>query len=154
MVASAQRHGELVADLAAERAVLREAKMMGIRGLTAADQAGCVATNLTWSLSRMRRGSGNASTLLSMASALTPILGRLAASNSAEDRTAIRLGLRRGKSSAAGTPDPSSVAKLRPERLLDALGVGCGQAVLGGQDPWAQLAAASAESKCVHSASS
>ena len=30
MMASAQRHGELIADLAAEGAVLREAKMMSI----------------------------------------------------------------------------------------------------------------------------
>ena len=30
MMAPAQRHGELIADLAAERAVLREAQMMGI----------------------------------------------------------------------------------------------------------------------------
>jgi hypothetical protein len=32
MMASAQRHGELIADLAAEGAVLREAQMMGICG--------------------------------------------------------------------------------------------------------------------------
>ena len=30
MMAPAQRHGELIADLASERAVLREAKVMGI----------------------------------------------------------------------------------------------------------------------------
>ena len=30
MMAPAQRHGELIADLAAERAMLREAQMMGV----------------------------------------------------------------------------------------------------------------------------
>ena len=39
MMAAAQRHGELIAHLAAECAVLREAQMMGIEGLTAANQA-------------------------------------------------------------------------------------------------------------------
>ncbi len=37
-MAPAQRYGELIADLAAERAVLREAQMMGIRGPAAANQ--------------------------------------------------------------------------------------------------------------------
>ena len=39
VVSSAQRYGELVADLAAECLKLRKPKMMGVRGLTAADQA-------------------------------------------------------------------------------------------------------------------
>ena len=38
MMAAAQRHGEFVADLAAERPVLRKAKVMGIRGAPAAAQ--------------------------------------------------------------------------------------------------------------------
>ena len=38
MMASAQRHGELIADLAAEGAVLREAQMMGICGPAPANQ--------------------------------------------------------------------------------------------------------------------
>ena len=40
MVAAAQGHGELIAGLAAKRPALREAKMMGVAGLAATDQAG------------------------------------------------------------------------------------------------------------------
>ena len=39
MMASAQRHGELIAHLAAERAMLREAQMMGVCRPAAANQA-------------------------------------------------------------------------------------------------------------------
>ena len=39
MMASTQRDRELVADFAAESAALGKAQMMGIRGLSAADQA-------------------------------------------------------------------------------------------------------------------
>ena len=39
VVSPAQRYGELVADLAAECLKLRKPKMMGVRGLTTADQA-------------------------------------------------------------------------------------------------------------------
>ena len=39
MMAAAQRHGELVADLAAERPALREAQVVGVGRLPAADQA-------------------------------------------------------------------------------------------------------------------
>ena len=45
MMAAAQRHGELIADLAPERWVLREAQVVSIRGLPAANQAG-----LAWQL--------------------------------------------------------------------------------------------------------
>jgi hypothetical protein len=38
MMAPTQRHGELIADLAAERAVLREAQVMGVCGPAAANQ--------------------------------------------------------------------------------------------------------------------
>ena len=40
MVAAAERDGELVADLSAQRAALGEAQVMGVTGLPAADQAG------------------------------------------------------------------------------------------------------------------
>ena len=40
MMAAAQGHGELIADLASERAALREAQMVGIRRLPAANQTG------------------------------------------------------------------------------------------------------------------
>ena len=40
MMNTAERHRELVAHFATERTRLRGAKMMGIRGLTAADQTG------------------------------------------------------------------------------------------------------------------
>ena len=39
VVSPTQRHGELIAHFAAERAVLREPQMMGIRGSAAANQA-------------------------------------------------------------------------------------------------------------------
>ena len=39
MMAAAERDGELVADLAAERRCLRKAQMMGIGGPAAADEA-------------------------------------------------------------------------------------------------------------------
>jgi hypothetical protein len=38
MMATAERHGELVADLATERARLGKPKMMRMRGLTPADR--------------------------------------------------------------------------------------------------------------------
>ena len=47
MVNSAERHRELVAHFAAERPWLRRAKMMGIRGLTAANKAGLRGNELT-----------------------------------------------------------------------------------------------------------
>jgi len=40
VVAAAERHGEFVADLTAERPGLRKAQMMRVGGLAAADQAG------------------------------------------------------------------------------------------------------------------
>ena len=40
MMASAQRHGELIADLAAERAVLGEAQMVGVCRPASTNQAG------------------------------------------------------------------------------------------------------------------
>jgi hypothetical protein len=40
MVAAAQRHSELIADLAAKRSGLRKPQVMGVARLAAADQAG------------------------------------------------------------------------------------------------------------------
>src|SRR5580698_6198842 len=40
VMSTAERHGELVADLATERPALGKAHMMGVAGVTAADQAG------------------------------------------------------------------------------------------------------------------
>ena len=40
VMSTAQRHGELVADLATKRARLHEGEMMGVRGLPTTDQAG------------------------------------------------------------------------------------------------------------------
>ena len=70
MMAPAQRHGELIADLAAERAALREAQIWASAGVRPQIRPGCLATNLTCSLSRSRRGSGWANRLLSMLSAM------------------------------------------------------------------------------------
>ena len=53
-----------------ERPRLAEAQVVGVGGPTAAHQAGLLATNLRWALSRMRRGSGKLKLLLSMASEL------------------------------------------------------------------------------------
>ena len=66
MVCPAQRDGKLVADLEAETAGLRKLQMMGIAGLASATRQGCLATNRRWVLSRRRRATGIASTLLSM----------------------------------------------------------------------------------------
>ena len=69
MMPTAQRDRELIADLPPKRSALRKAQMMGITGLSAADQTGRRATNLTCSRSRTRRGSGKAKVLLSIAAA-------------------------------------------------------------------------------------
>ena len=45
---------------------LRKAQMVGIAGLPSTDQAGLLATKRRWVLSRWRRNSGKASTLLSI----------------------------------------------------------------------------------------
>ena len=66
MMDPAQRHGELITDLAAQRAVLGEAQMAGVGGRRPQIRQACLATNLTCSLSRKRRGSGWVSRLLSM----------------------------------------------------------------------------------------
>ena|ERR1700733_1413574 len=43
MVPATQRHGELIADLAAQRTALRKAQVVGVAGLTATDQAGLLS---------------------------------------------------------------------------------------------------------------
>ncbi len=66
MVCPAQWDRELVADLEAETAGLREAQMVGIAGLAPANEARLFATNRRWVLSRRRRATGIASTLMSI----------------------------------------------------------------------------------------
>jgi hypothetical protein len=68
MMATAQRYGEFVADLEAEPSGLRKPHMVGIAGRRAQIRQGCLATKRRWILLRWRRGSGKASTLLSIAS--------------------------------------------------------------------------------------
>ena len=63
---AAERHHELIADLAAERALLRKAQVVGSDGVRAQIRHGCWATNRRCSLLRWRFGSEMASTLLSM----------------------------------------------------------------------------------------
>jgi hypothetical protein len=58
MMAAAERDRELIADLAAGRSVLGEAQMMGSDGLRPQIRQGRLATNLTSSRRRARRGSG------------------------------------------------------------------------------------------------
>jgi hypothetical protein len=60
MMASAQRHGELVTDLAPQRPLLRKAKMVGIRRLPAANQAGPLGdiSDVTPNLSGARSFAG------------------------------------------------------------------------------------------------
>ena len=68
-MASAQRDGKLVADLAAQRPALGIAQVMGIGGASTTDSGRAAGPQIcTWSRSRTRRGSGKASTLLSIAS--------------------------------------------------------------------------------------
>ena len=68
MVSSAQRDGELVADLAAERPALREAQMMGIRRLPAADRGRAVGPRIGHGRGREPGAApASASALLSIA---------------------------------------------------------------------------------------
>jgi hypothetical protein len=70
MMAAAQRHDELIADLAAERAVLREAQMMGIRGPAAANQARLFGHELDVFLVTKAARLGMGQSALSMPSAI------------------------------------------------------------------------------------
>ena len=65
MMAATERNGELVTDLAAQRAALGEAQMVSVTGVRPQTRQGCWATYLTCSRSRTRRGSGRARTFLS-----------------------------------------------------------------------------------------
>jgi len=66
MMSPAQWHRELIADFAAQRPALGKAQVWASHGWRPQIRQGCWATNLTWSRSRMRRGSGCARTVLSM----------------------------------------------------------------------------------------
>ena len=55
VMATTERHGELVADLAAERSVLGKAQVMGVGGLRPHIERGCCATKRTCSITRMPR---------------------------------------------------------------------------------------------------
>jgi hypothetical protein len=78
VVRATQRHRELVADLATKCIALRKAQMVRIRWPHKADTVAW-----TWSRSRMRRCSGNASTALSIGDVLDSLLDVLASPVSA-----------------------------------------------------------------------
>jgi hypothetical protein len=133
MVAAAERHGELIADLAAEGAALGEAKVVWIAGHTAADQA---------------RLLGNEADVLPIAEAarfgerqdgLVDASGRrLLFGLSERLRSCMIPGRfsRAGSWLIGGSPIGwmgSKRRKLGLEDLLDALGVVCAKAVLGAQ---------------------
>ena len=136
MVAAAQRDGELVTRLAAKRPRLRNAQVMGIGGLAAADQARLV---------------GDKSQMVLIADA--PRLGECeGAFVDTVDRISCgRCDSVRGRSVLpGGIPIHSRLSGMRSggilivvllerrhfgmERRLDARGVGCGQAVLRRHD--------------------
>lgn len=66
MMSSTQRDRKLIAHLASECGVLREAQVMSIRGLPAANQTGSLGYRFDVMTSRTRRGSDKASRLLSI----------------------------------------------------------------------------------------
>ena len=148
-MAPAQRHGELIADLAAERAVLREAQMVSICGLPAANQAGLFGNELDVLRSRKRRGSGTGKPAL---------IDRLGERSIV---AALRLSMRRrGRllgSAAWGyrlSPAPVSRVANWPGTHPRPPSISLGQSVLGGRIRCAQMAASSAEPKSLSSARS
>src|SRR5579862_3276460 len=142
MVAAAERDGELVADLAAERAALREAQMVSVAWLPTADQTGLVSDKshmlAVADPARFRQrqhalfdAAGSGPTLSpGLAFGLAPGLGRLGEREIEQRRrrrcrwSPRRFGCRRRKG-----------CQLGPECLLDPQGVGCSEAVLGGKRP-------------------
>ena len=67
VMSPAQRNSKFIADLTAKRRGLRKAQVVGIGRTTTAHQTRCLATDLTCSRSRMRRGVGRLSRVLSTA---------------------------------------------------------------------------------------
>ena len=129
-MAAAQRHGELIAHFSPECTVLREPQMVGIGWHASAYQAGCLATNLTWSLSRKRRGSGWTNWLLSM-----PLATDVPPAGSGDRRSSDEDGWSADKT---GDNDASLMSvgvtercQLGPERVLDSPGISGNQTVLG-----------------------
>ena len=134
MMPSAQRHGELVAGLAAERAMLREAKMMGICRPAPANQARLFGhePDVLLVTKAPRLGVGQP--------ALVDAIG-----NGRPGRPNWSPLERRGRWRGADmTVDngwsltsaaPSSVASLAWKRIFDLPRVGCGQTILSAKDP-------------------
>ena len=165
MVNSAERHRELIAHFAAERPRLRRAKMMGIRGLTAANEAGLRGNELTMVfVADAPRFADRKHAFVDAATDLLPGLSGLAGVHSrivgvltrnrcrdmgqclrrqppgASELRCWRDRLRRRQASD-GLPQPVSgppIAECRelcPEACFDKFGVGGRQRVLGGQAP-------------------
>jgi hypothetical protein len=115
MVNTTERDRELVADLATERTRLRRTKMMGIRGLTPADQAGL---------------RGNKLTMRSVADAARFADRQHALVDAAPGRPRWALD---GFPKPVSDPPIAECRELCAEACFDKLGVGGHQRILGGQ---------------------
>jgi hypothetical protein len=138
MVNTAERHRELVAHFAAERARLRRAKVMGIRGLAATNKAGLRGNKLTMCFvadaprfADRKHAFVNTApeaadwVAVELASVLTGMVGRHRGGGG---------GWGRSQWAVSGSPI-AEFCELCPEPCFDKFGVGGRQRVLGGQAP-------------------
>ena len=165
MVNSAERHRELVAHFAAERPRLRRAKMMGIRGLTAADKAGLRGNELTMGLvadaprfadrkhAFVDAATDAAARVVELAGVHSRIVGVLPRTRCGDmgrhfggSRWGLfSVGVRKarlrpwpaldGLRQPVSGPPIAECRELCPEACFDKVGVGGRQRVLGGQAP-------------------
>jgi hypothetical protein len=165
MVNTAERHRELVADFATERARLGRAKMMGIRGLPAADKAGLRGDEPTMFFvadaprfadrkhAFVDAATGAAARGVKLAGVLSRIVGVLprtccgdmgwhfGGSHWGLFSVGIRKAQLRSRPALDGLPQPVSgppIVERRepcPEACFDKVGIGGRQRVLGGQAP-------------------
>jgi len=119
MVSPAKGDNKFIADFASERSRLGESQVVRIRGLAAADEARRLGDRSDIIRSRIRRGSGAASTLFSIAF----VLDRLADLPSGTGFCRIPVVCRGFR----GGPE------LRPKRRLHLLRIGCSQIILVAQ---------------------
>ena len=138
MVDPAERHRELVAHLATERAGLRRAKMMGVRGLTAADQAGLRGNELTMCfVASAPRFADRKHAFVDAAPDAAALVAALARdfSRVVQPRTRCRVVRQHfgGSRRPIAGPPIAECGELCPEPCFDKVGVGRRQSVLNGQ---------------------
>ena len=137
--APAQRHGEFVADLAAKRPALRKAQVMRIRRLAAANQTRLLGheSDMVAVANPARLGQGQG--------ALVDRLGRTPCFLGVfwvRQRAWLRPRL---TPVSVGPPWRRNVCQLRLERVLDPLGIGCGEPFFSASDRCAHMPASSLE---------